>query len=214
MKPETIKLSFEMASLFLGLVNGVCLLYFYRRDKAKFVVSPIHPDIYQWWFELPDGMNDGSETKCYGFVAYIGVSNKGLRNAALNKWRLSLPIGKRFKKFELRPMNLPEPQFKTEGFTKSMPILGQVTSWHNGEVMVNSGASISGMTYFVYQYYGNPSWGPKIINNKITAKIKVKNVFGQSISKKIIFAKKETSWIEESFPNITKYGNESQQDGI
>lgn len=71
--------------LILSVVNGLMLLKYYLRDKPKLKVRPVHPEIYQWWFKLPNGEFEGYPTRKYGFLAYIAISNRGLR-----KYRLTL----------------------------------------------------------------------------------------------------------------------------
>lgn len=43
----------QLSGLILSIVNGLMLLRFYLRDRARLTLHPIHPDTYQWWFTLP-----------------------------------------------------------------------------------------------------------------------------------------------------------------
>ncbi|MFC1994952.1 hypothetical protein ACFLVK_00915 [Chloroflexota bacterium] len=81
---DTIKEFFGLGALILSIVNGLALLRFYLRDKPKLSVHPIHPDVYQWWFKLLGGEYEGKHTRKYGFLAYIGISNHGLRKVSLS----------------------------------------------------------------------------------------------------------------------------------
>jgi hypothetical protein len=80
----------ELSALILGLVNGLILLRNYLRDRPKLVVWPIHPDAYQWYFTLPGGNHQGQPTRKYGFLTYMGIANKGIRDVAIESWRLHI----------------------------------------------------------------------------------------------------------------------------
>jgi hypothetical protein len=80
----------QVAALILSIINGLMLLRFYLRDRAIVTVGPIHPEVYQWWFALPPGNFEGKPTRRYGFIAYVGFQNCGLRKTQMTAWRLSI----------------------------------------------------------------------------------------------------------------------------
>ena len=50
-----LKYLLNIAALILSIINGWFLFNYYIKDKPKLEVNAIHPDFYQWWFELPEG---------------------------------------------------------------------------------------------------------------------------------------------------------------
>jgi len=73
-----MKLILELSALILSIVNGLILLSSYLRDKPKLTVRPVHPDTYQWFFLLPSGQFQEHQTRKYGFLSYISITNKGI----------------------------------------------------------------------------------------------------------------------------------------
>jgi len=190
-----------LSALILSIVNSLMLLRYYLRDRPKLIVHPIHPDVYQWWFKLPSGEFEGNPTRKYGFLAYIGITNHGLRKVSLESWRLYFrTVG--FRQVELKPMSIPEPKadLGDSGNVKFWPVLGQRGLLFSGDTLIDSGTSISGMVYYVAELYGGEAWNPQIKNGKITGKLVIKNVFGKKAHCKIIFSEttleKVTSMIE------------------
>src|SRR5713226_4849541 len=102
-----VKSVLELSALILGIVNGLMLLKFYLRDRAKLEVKPIHPEVYQWWFRLPEREFEGHQTRAYGFLAYVGIGNRGLRKVSLRSWRLFVD-GEQTRNTELKSYNAPE----------------------------------------------------------------------------------------------------------
>jgi hypothetical protein len=98
----------ELSGLILSIINGLMLLRFYLRDRARLTLHPVHPYTYQWWFPLPARKFEGKPTRRYGFVAYVAIQNSGLRKTELTSWRLSIRT-RLGKTHELRPMSMPEP---------------------------------------------------------------------------------------------------------
>ena len=109
----------------LAIINGLMLLRTYLRDRPTLEVNPIHPNLYQWFFKLPNRVVDGKTTRRYGFLAYIGIDNKGIRDVSLNQWHLFVTI-KNGKLVELKPISIPEPKIKLgeSANIKVYPVLG------------------------------------------------------------------------------------------
>lgn len=122
-------------ALVLSVVNGLILVRVHLRDRARLVVSPVHPDTYQWWFRAPSGVYAGRVTRRFGFVVYAGIGNKGHRAATLSHWRLRLR-SRNGKVSELRALSMPEPTFKlgeiTKGISCSRPEEYAVVRWNAG----------------------------------------------------------------------------------
>ena len=41
-----------ICALLLSIINGLFLLWNYLRDRPKLFVKPVHPENYQWYFDL------------------------------------------------------------------------------------------------------------------------------------------------------------------
>lgn len=176
----------QTSALSLGLVNGLMLLSLYLRDRAKLSVYPIHPDVYQWFFRLPGSEFEGESTRRFGFLCYVGIGNAGLRNVALDSWRLHVPIVGGTST-ELRALSIPEPQIQLAGGTKVWPVLGVRGPSYDGETMVLSGGSIAGFAYYVYECYGHESWDPEVEGGNVLAKLRITSVFGKATKTSIVF---------------------------
>ncbi|PYS47384.1 MAG: hypothetical protein DMF68_16135 [Acidobacteria bacterium] len=191
-----LKLALEMSALFLGIVNGLMLLKFNLRDKPKLDVKPIHPEVYQWWFMLPSKEFEGQPTRRYGFLAYVGIVNRGLRKVSLESWRLFVK-GEKIREVELKAINMPEIVIKIGSHIKMLPSLGQRTVNFEGDTVIDAGTSILGMVYYVYECWGDAVWNPKIQNGKITAKFVVKNAFWKQSKCKVVFSEKSLEWVTD-----------------
>lgn len=189
----------------LSVINGLMLLRNYLRDRPILKVDPIHPDTYQWFFSLPNGIYQGRPTRKFGFLAYVGIINKGVRDVSLNSWRLNLKIigG---KKFEFKPMSIPEPQIQLgqSDYLKAWPVLGQKGVFFPGDTMVKSGSSIAGFAYYIAEFYGEDSWNLLIKNGKVTGYFVVKGVYGRKATAKIIFNEIPLEQAKKMIPNVDK----------
>src|ERR1035437_9652135 len=87
-------------------------------------IKAIYPDVYQWWFRLPDGSHDGTPTRAYGFLVYVDIANGGLRKVQLQDWRLEIR-NRLGKTLSLEPLNLPDVEFAIGDHRKFLPVLGQ-----------------------------------------------------------------------------------------
>jgi len=197
-----MKALLESAALILSLVNGLMLLKYYLSDKPKLHVKPVHPEVYQWWFRLPDGKYKDLPTRKYGFLIYVGICNRGLRKVSLSSWRLF--INAPIKRMELKPINIPEPQAEIakSGHIKTWPVLGQKGPSFSGNTLIDSGTSISGMAYYVAEFYGSEFWNPIIKNGKITGKFVIEDVFGNNAKTNIVFNETTIEKIKTMVENI------------
>jgi len=149
-------LFFTIAISVLAIINGLMLLRSYLRDKPILEVSPIHPDAYQWFFRLPNSSVNGVPTRKFGFLTYVGIKNKGIRDVSLDEWHLIIKtrIG---KSIEFKPISIPEPriQLGESQNLKTWPVLGQAGIYFKGNTMIKAGDSIAGFAYYVAEYYGS-----------------------------------------------------------
>lgn len=178
----------ELSALILSIVNGLILLISYLRDKPELTVRPVHPNIYQWFFSLPSGKFQEHQTRKYGFLCYISIANKGIRDVSLDYWHLHIKtVGNKW--IELNPITIPEPQIELgqSGQIKSWPVLGQKGLYYEGDTMVKAGSSISGFAYYILEFWGTDNWNLKLIDGKAEGKMEIKGVFGKKASVKILF---------------------------
>jgi hypothetical protein len=193
----------ELTALILSIINALILIQNYIRDKASLKIDPIHPDVYQWWFELPEGNFEGRKTRRFGFLTYVGIGNRGLRKVALKSWRLFISNKAQFKKHELKPLTIQEPILKLGELTKVFEVLGSKgVIFSSGDTTIDSGCSISGWAYFHAEVYGDTKWNPVIKNDVIKADFVVHDVFGGKAKSKITFSKKDLAYVQEILPGI------------
>jgi hypothetical protein len=192
----------EAAALILSLINGLMLLKYYLTDKPRLQVRPVHPDIYQWWFRLPDGKYKDLPIRKYGFLVYVGISNKGLRKVSLASWRLF--INTTMKKVELKPISIPEPkaELSGSGHVKTWPVLGQQGISFKGNTLIDSGTSIAGMAYYVAEFYESELWNPVIRDGKVIGDFVITDAFGNSSRTKIIFRGDSIEKVKTLIENI------------
>lgn len=191
----------EVSALVLSIVNGLFLLKFYARDKPKLKVEPVSPNVYQWWFRIPDGKFQGHTTRRYGFVAYVGISNSGLRKVQLNSWRLHVRR-KLYRRSQLRPLNMPEPKILLGNHEKYYPVLGQRGLHFDGSTLVDAGCSIAGMLFYSYECYGSDLWDPVVHDGKVFATFVVTPIFGRKCRCHINFSEKSMEEIDAIAPGI------------
>lgn len=191
----------EVAALTLSIVNGLMLLRFYWRDRARLSVHPVHPLVYQWWFVLPAGEFRGEVTRRYGFIAYVAVQNGGLRKSQLTSWRLF--IRTRLRRYhQLQPINMPEPSASIGEHVKFYPVLGQRGPHFDGETLVDTGCSSSGMVYYLYECYGGEGWNPVETAGQIAGKFEVCDAFGNRATCTIEFQQRPLEDIIAFAPGI------------
>jgi hypothetical protein len=191
----------ELSALILGIVNGLMLLKFYVRDKAKLTVEPVHPQTYQWWFTLPGGDFQGTPTRRYGFIAYLDITNSGLRKVQLSSWTLF--IRSRLRKWaELKPINMPEPSIPIGEHIKLYPVLGQRGLHFEGDTTVESGGSISGMVYYLYECYGGGGWDPQVSGGVIQGEFRIRDAFKKKVKCRVSFKEKSLDEMRRFAPGI------------
>lgn len=205
---DTITRFLGFFALVLSIINGLILVTQWRTNRPFLRASPIHPDIYQWWFRLPDRENDKGMVRTFGFLCYVGIANSGGQATSLIKYRLRirnrLPLRQLKHKFpELRPTNIPQPEFHIGEDVKYVSVLGQQTLKFDGLTFVQSGQSISGMACYYWSVYGDERWNPRTNNdNTIDAKFIIDSVNGKARGCKIRFHEASFDRIREILPGI------------
>jgi hypothetical protein len=187
--PANIFLTLLAASaLILSVVNGLILVWQFLRDRPKVSVEPIHPKVYQWYFKLPPGEYDGYQTRKFGFLAYLAIANRGLRDVAVNFWHLYIKT-KNAGLQELLPYSIPEPRVELgeSGMGKVYRVLGASGVFFRQDMMIKSGASVGGFAYYVAEFYGSDEYNPLIVDGEAKAKILIKTVFGNKATTNISF---------------------------
>lgn len=200
---DGIATGLAIALSLLAFINGIMLLRSYLRDRPILEVTPVHPDAYQWFFRMPDGNFNNIPTRRYGFLIYIDIKNKGIRDVALCEWHLIINTRAR-KQIELKPITIPEPQLPL-GQTpniKAWPVLGTKGVYHQGDTMIKSGDSIGGFAYYVAEVYGSDDWNPTVENGKATTRIRVRGVFGKAAYASITLTQKTLDEVSKLIPNI------------
>lgn len=228
-----IKVSFpfqdtlKSSALILSVVNGLGLLWNYLRDRPRLKVKAIHPDVYQWYFPLPGGEYEDQgkvwETRRYGFLLYVAILNKGLRDVALNKWRLfprtkgpgMRGIRPSFYWVQCRPINIPKAEIQLKGadYVKRYPILGQKGELFEGTTMIESGDSISGFAYFTIESYGSGTrYKLDIRSDTVKGLFLAESIFGNTGKKVIEFRRKDLEEIERIVPGIKEVDKTNLED--
>ena len=195
------KPALESAALILSVTNGLALLRNYWRDKPKLSVRAIHPDVYQWWFPLPGGVHDGSPTRAYGFLVYIGIANSGLRKVALESWRLAVK-NQLWRTISLEPLSIPDVEFAIGDCRKFLPILGQSGVVLPGNTVVDAGCTISGVAFYRYECWGGAGSDPKQAHGQIQAVFTAVDVFGGKTSMKLRLSMKPVESIQKFAPGF------------
>jgi len=186
----------------LSVVNGLYLLWNNIRDRSRLTVYPIHPEVYQWYFDLPPGEHGGQLTRKYGFLTYIAITNRGLRDVSINYWHLFLKT-RAGRSVELKPLSITEPEVVIgEMAAKKYPVLGVKGVAFSGDTMVKSGDSIVGFAYYVAEFYGDESSNPLIENERAIGEMVIKSVFGNKVKTRIEFSRITLARAQEIIPHI------------
>ncbi|WP_158704991.1 hypothetical protein [Salinibacter altiplanensis] len=202
----------SLAALFLSVVNGFFILWYYLRDSPNLVIKPIHPDTYQWWFELPSREHDGQETRRYGFLLYAGVANQGLRKTALDTWRLQFHLAW-WKPVNLKPRNMPQPRSPLGNQKKIYNVFGQESGVFGDTTTVGSGESTAGMVLYIYECYGSTDWDPPVTgDDTIEVSLILEEVFGSSTKETFELSKKPLDEIEELIPGVVDMHDDIDSD--
>ena len=188
----------------IATILAIKELYLIFTNKPKLLVKPVHPD-YQWFFILPNGEYQNEPTRKYGFLAYISVKNCGARDVSMESWFLLLETVNK-KSVELKPISIPEPTIELgqSGHLKIYPVLGQKTPYHQGKVMIKSGGSVTGFSYFIAEFYGDDSWNPLIKNDRAIGKFIIQDVFSNKSESAISFTKITLEKAKKMVDNIDK----------
>jgi len=198
---QNLEVLLESSALILGLVNGLILLWTFLRERPILLIDPIHPETYQWFFALPSGQYHNQVTRRFGFLIYIGIRNKGLRDVALNSWHLKIKsINGRWS--ELDPLTIPEPQVTIGDNIKRYSVLGIKSPNYDGSTLIKSGDSIAGFSYYQFEWNGDPKWDPLIKEHKIKGQMVVTGVFDNKAKSEITMSEISLDKAKLVVPNI------------
>lgn len=195
-----------VSALILSIVNGLILIRGYTRDKPCLVVKPIYPEVYQWFFRLPSVPLEGQATTKFGLLAYLEISNKGLRDVSMSQWNLHLKTATGKKVGPLNSLNITEPRALLGQSTipKFYPVLGQKGQYSPGETMVKSGDMVSGFAYYIYEYVGGNEWTIIARDGTVSGEIIVTDVFGKRASVTVVFREVPLDKAKSYVPDIEK----------
>ncbi|MBN1591720.1 MAG: hypothetical protein JW941_00565 [Candidatus Coatesbacteria bacterium] len=199
----------HLSALILAIINGSILFWRLRRDRPNLQVRAVEPKRFQWWFSLPGGEMNGQPTRRYGFLAYVRITNRGLRNVGLDKWGLKIKT-KGGVKLKLKPTSIPEPRSRFSDEVEELryfPVLGERTERFDGNTLIESGMSISGIAYYVADVYGSDGWDPSLGKDRsVEGKFRIQDVLDNETSCKIIFSEISLDRAREIVPGIGKIG--------
>jgi len=199
----------HFSALILAIINGLILFWRLKRDRPNLKVAPIEPGRFQWWFALPGRELNGNPTRRFGFLAFVRITNRGLRDVGLDTWLLKIKT-KGGEKLKLLPTSIPEPRMRVADELDEIryyPVLGERTDRFDGNTLVKSGMSISGMAYYIAEVYGSHDWDVPVAEDRtVEAKFNLKDVFDNETSCKINFSEVSLERAEELVPGITRIG--------
>ncbi len=157
---------------------------------------------------MPEGEFQGQKTRKYGFLAYICITNRGLRDVSFVSWGIEIKT-KSGQKQRLHEISIPEPS-GTVGASENIkiyPVLGQKTPHFEGATLVKSGASILGMAYYIADDCGSEGRGPAITEDgKVQAEVRIEDAFGKKARCKFVFSEKSLEYAEKIVDGIAKTG--------
>jgi hypothetical protein len=99
---------------------------------------------------------------------------------------------------ELKAYNVPEISVPIGTHLKRFPNLGQRTLNFEGDTVIDSGTSISGMVYYVYECWGHSEWDPEIRDGQIMGTFITTNAFGQKNKCRIRFSERPLDEIKKN----------------
>lgn len=195
-------------SLILSVANTILIikqLINEFKNKPKLVIEILHPEGYQWFFKLPSSNYKGIEIRNFGFLSYVSISNRGLKETSLSSWYLDLKIfNDSFSR--LHPISIPEPIVKLgkTDSVKIIPVLGVKGLFHDGKTSIKPGSHISGMSYFFASFYGDNYYNPIFKDNKTCGKFIIIDGFSKKTESDISFTELSLEKIKEMIPEIEK----------
>jgi len=203
---EAWKSLLEMSSLLLSIVNGLILLWMFARDRPRLVVNPVHEDSYNF-LRLSASVVEGEQTRRYGFLVYLGVANRGLRDVQLSYWHLHVK-NRAGQWIELKPLTIPPPEIPIgeTGGRKIFPVLGGRTDVFSGETMIASGGSIAGYAYYELEVWGGENHDPHIVDGRVPCRLAIGSVFGDKVELQLDFPQIPLTKAKELIADVDKIG--------
>jgi len=92
------------------------------------------------------------------------------------------------------------------GNMKLWPVLGTRGLFFPGETLVDSGTSISGMAYYIAEFWGGDTHNPRISSGRIAAQFVVEDAFGRKSSARIVFSEVPLGRAKSLIEDIDRIG--------
>lgn len=191
-------------STLLGLsILALVVVLVRSKYRPKYVVKVAEHDGFAWFFQLPDGKSSDKVITRYGFLVYISMINKGFGDDRLERWYLQIKASTG-KPCELKPVGIPEPEVKLGKEMKTYPVLWQRGLYQEGNPMLESDVSISGVAYFVGEFYSDNGLGFLITNDTMRGKFIIETGRDERVSKELTFNKVDIGEVRRFVDDIDK----------
>jgi len=178
------------------------LLRRYLEDRPILRIRPVHPEVYQWFFELPSGEHEGRPTTKYGFLLYFDVINRGRRPVDLESWNLWIR-NTAGQWTELKPISIPEPTVPLGAAgEKVWPVLGVAGSRTPGSTLARPGEAVGGFAYYVLEYFEDSTAGLRIVGNRVSAILKVRSILGNRVQQTFSLERVSLARVQQFVPGI------------
>lgn len=189
-------------------LNTSYLLYSSFTNKPKLKSKPIskHGN-HMIWTIFPDTFDsEDRQIRTYAFIPYMQVYNIGKKPVELDEWTLSVKDKSTSNYINLDISPIPSAiQYLSDGSAIKYEMLGM----NDNVGAIQPGSSMSGLSLYVAQYFINPENIEEhgiVINDdySINGKFKIKDIFGKTNEKQIIFKYQSYDKVQEVMPNIDK----------
>lgn len=198
---ESIKPLLNLAALMLSIVNALILIYSFLKNRAILSIEAIHPENYQWWCKLPKRMKGDENISRIAFLTYVGISNSGHKTTSLHSYRLFIRTTGKVKESELKSIRISEPTFTDAYGSTNLRVFGVKTKNFDGETVIDSGCSIAGCSFFIYESKDD---SPIITDRHIIGTLKITDNFHNRKHVKITFSEVDYSYLLSVITNLDK----------
>lgn len=205
---EAISKSSFINSMFflLTFLNTTYLLYSRIIDKPKLKSKPIskHGN-HMTWTIFPDIIdNEGRHIKTYAFIPYMQVYNIGKKPVELDEWTLLIKDRKKMKCMELDILPIP---LAIQTLADGSAIKYEMLGINENTGPIQPGSSMSGLSLYIARYFidqSNVEEEGIIINEdkSVDGKFKIKDIFGKTNEKRVIFKYQDYEEVQKIMPNI------------
>lgn len=195
-----------LSALFLSITNAIFILRQFLRDKPILRLRVIYPDDFQWWFEHKIVYHAGAQQIKLGFLVYMSISNKGLRDTTLDLWNLNVKR-RDGRKETLNPLSIPQPKqvltlSSGDIYTRCFRALGLADEKSSEYSSLTSGEALAGWAYYVLSGIEGESDMPAIENDEVRVIFEVKDVFGKGAKQEVLLRKVELEHVKQFIQGI------------